>query len=115
MLQTSINHLADFKPGNQINLDAGARYALGKSGSALLQLNYQVNAQDEGIAAPADASGILGTSTGGKFLYLTPGLSFVIAPSTNVYGLVQIPLSQTVNGLQLTTSSSFTLGINHRY
>jgi hypothetical protein len=115
LLQTSINHLADFKPGDQINLDAGARYALGKSVSALLQMNYQVNSKDEGIAAPADASGTPGTSTGGKFLYLTPGVSFVVAPSTNIYVLVQIPLSQDVNGLQLTTSSSFTIGINHRY
>jgi hypothetical protein len=115
MLQTSLNHLADYKPGNQINLDAGARYALGKSVSALLQLNYQVNAKDEGLNLPADASGISGSSTGGKFLYLTPGVSVVVAPSTNVYGLIQIPLSQNVNGEQLTTSSSFTLGINHRY
>ncbi|MEK7811317.1 MAG: hypothetical protein AAB278_05815 [Pseudomonadota bacterium] len=115
ILQTSINHLADFKPGNQINLDAGIRYALGRSVSALLQLNYQANAQDEGSSAPADASGTPGTSTGGKFFYLSPGVSIVLAPNTNIYGLLQLPLSQNVNGLQLTTSSSFSLGINHRY
>lgn len=115
MLQTSIKHLADFTPGNQINLDAGLRYALGSSTSALLQINYQNNAKDKGIAAPADASGVPGTSTGGKFLYLTPGVSFAVAPGTNLYGLLQLPLSQNVNGEQLTASKSFTLGINHRY
>jgi hypothetical protein len=115
MLQTSIKHLADFKPGNQVNLDAGLRYALGSSASALLQLNYQNNAQDSGIAAPADASGVPGTSTGGKFLYLTPGVSFAVVPGTNLYGLLQLPLSQNVNGEQLTASKSFTVGINHRF
>ena len=114
-LQTSVNHLADFKPGNQINLDAGIRYALGRSASALLQLNYQDNAQDSGIAAPADASGVPGTATGGKFLYLTPGISFAVVPGTNLYGLLQLPLSQNVNGEQLTASKSFTLGVNHRF
>jgi len=114
-LQTSLNHLADFKPGNQINLDAGMRYALGRSVSALLQLNYQNNAQDSGIAAPADMSGVPGTSTGGKFLYLTPGISFAVAPGTNLYGLLQLPLSQNVNGEQLTASKSFTVGVNHRF
>lgn len=114
-LQTSVNHLADFKPGNQINLDAGMRYALGSSASALLQLNYQANAQDSGTAAAADASGVPGTSTGGKFLYLTPGVSFAIVPGTNLYGLLQLPLSQNVNGEQLTAGKSFTLGVNHRF
>lgn len=115
MLQTSVNHLAEFKPGNQLNLDAGLRYALGKSASVLLQLNYQNNAQDSGSAAPADASGVPGTSTGGKFLYLTPGVSLAVVPGTNLYGLLQLPLSQNVNGEQLTASKSFTVGVNHRF
>jgi hypothetical protein len=115
LLQTSVRHLDEYKPGNQINLDAGLRYALGRSASALLQLNYQDNAQDSGLAAPADASGVPGTSTGGKFLYLSPGVSFAVVPGTNLYGLVQLPLYQYVNGEQLTASKSFTVGINHRF
>ena len=114
MLQTSIKHIEDFKPGNQINLDAGLRYALNSSASALLQINYQNNAQDSGIAAPADASGVAGSATGGKFLYLTPGVSFAIFPGTNLYGLMQLPLYRYVNGEQLTAGKSVTIGINHR-
>ena len=115
MLQASIRHMESFKPGNQTNLDAGLRYALGSSTSALLQLNYQDNARDSGLAAPADASGVPGTSTGGRFLYLSPGVSFAVVPGTNLYGLVQVPLYQYVNGEQLTASKSFTVGINHRF
>jgi hypothetical protein len=36
-------------------------------------------------------------------------------PGTNVYGLLQLPLYQYVNGEQLTASKSVTIGINHRY
>ncbi len=115
MLQTSVRHLNEYKPGNQLNLDAGLRYALGRSTSALLQLNYQDNARDSGVAAPADASGVAGTSTGGEFLYLSPGVSFAVVPGTNLYGLLQLPLYQYVNGEQLTASRSFTVGINHRF
>ncbi|MFZ2162715.1 MAG: hypothetical protein WAW02_10905 [Sideroxyarcus sp.] len=115
LLQTSIRHLDDFKPGNQFNLDAGLRYALGSRTSALLQLNYQNNVQDSGIAAPADASGVPGTSTGGKFLYLTPGMSFAVVAGTNLYALVQLPLYLYVNGEQLTADKSVTVGINHRF
>ncbi|MBI5889807.1 MAG: hypothetical protein HZB47_03915 [Nitrosomonadales bacterium] len=115
LLQTPINHLADFKPGNQVNLDAGLRYAVGSSASALLQLNYQVNAQDGGSAAPADATGVPGTSTGGRFLYLTPGVSVALVAGTNLYALVQLPLYQYVNGEQLTASRPVTIGINRRF
>lgn len=115
MLQASIRHMESFKPGNQANLDAGLRYALGSSTSALLQVNYQDNARDSGLAAPADASGVPGTSTGGRFLYLSPGVSFAVVPGTNLYGLLQVPLYQYVNGEQLTASKSFTVGINHRF
>ena len=115
LLQTSLKHRAEFKPGKQANLDAGLRYALGTSASALLQLNYQVNARDKGPAAPADASGVAGSSTGGRFLYLSPGLSLAVTPGTNLYGLLQLPLYQYVNGEQLTASRSFTVGVNHRF
>jgi hypothetical protein len=115
MLQTSIKHLDNFKPGDQVNLDAGVRYAFNNSASALLQLNYQTNEKDSGLAAPADTSGVPGSATGGKFLYLTPGVSFAVASETNLYGLMQLPLLQDVNGEQLTTSQSFTIGINHRF
>jgi len=59
--------------------------------------------------------GSTGTSTGGKFLYLSPGVSFAVVRGTNLYGLLQLPLYQYVNGEQLTASRSFTVGVNHRF
>lgn len=113
LLQSAVQNKAEFKPGNQINLDAGARYAVSKDLSALLQLNGQWNAADSGTSAALTSSGE--ASSGGNSVSLTPGLSYTIATGTNLYGLVQVPLYQYVNGEQLTANYSGTIGINHRF
>ncbi len=112
-LQSSVRHDAEFRPGNQINLDAGTRYAFGRDLSGLLQLNAQWNATDSGASAALTAAG--DPSSGGRFVALTPGLIYAIATGTNLYGLLQLPLYQYVNGEQLTASKSVTVGINHRF
>lgn len=112
-LQSSIEHDSAFRPGNQINLDAGTRYALNKDLSGLLQLNAQWNATDSGTAAALTEAG--DPSSGGRSVSLTPGLIYAVAADSNVYALVQFPLYQYVNGEQLTANRSVTVGINHRF
>ncbi len=111
--QSPVQSKAEFKPGNQINLDGGARYAFTRSLSGLLQLNAQWNAADSGSSAALTGAG--DASSGGNSVSLTPGLSYAIVPGTNVYALVQVPLYQYVNGEQLTANYSGTVGINHRF
>lgn len=113
MAQSAITNRADFKPGDQYNLDAGIRYALSKNLSGLLQLNAQWNAADTGSSAALTSASR--TSSGGNSVSLTPGVSYAILAGTNLYGLVQLPLFQYVNGEQLTPSYAVTLGINHRF
>ena len=112
-LQDSIKSGATFTPGNQINLDGGTRYALNSKLSGLLQLNAQWNDTDSGSSAALTPAGT--ASSGGKSLAIAPGLSYAITPSTRLYGLLQLPLYQYVNGEQLTASSSFSLGLSHRF
>lgn len=114
-VQSPVKSDTAFRPGNQINLDGGARYAFNGNLSGLLQLNAQWNGQDSGASAAATATGAPGSSSGGKIYSITPGLSYAFTPDTQVYGLVQLPLYQFVNGEQLTADSSFTLGISHRF
>ncbi len=113
MLQTSIRHKVEYKPGSQVNLDGGLRYALSSRLSGLLQLNAQWNAADQGSSAALTATGE--ASSGGRMLSLTPGLSYAIVTGTNLYGLLQLPLYQYVNGEQLTAKHSLIVGINHRF
>ncbi|MBI3901781.1 MAG: hypothetical protein HY306_02365 [Nitrosomonadales bacterium] len=112
-VQSSISSDAAFHPGNQINLDGGTRYAISHNLSALLQLNAQWSNADSGAAAALTPAGA--TSSGGKIYSLTPGLSYAVAPDTQLYGLAQLPLYQYVNGEQLTANSSITVGVSHRF
>lgn len=111
--QSALSNRADFKPGDQFNVDAGLRYAFSKSCNGLLQINSQLNTADTGSNAALTAAGK--TSTGGNSVSITPGVSYAVMTGTNVYGLLQLPLYQYVNGEQLTTGSAATLGINHRF
>ena len=112
-LQDSIKSSATFTPGNQINLDGGTRYAFNHKLSGLLQLNIQWNGKDTGTAAALTPSGE--ASSGGRSIALTPGLSYALTSNSQLYGLLQIPVYQFVNGEQLTAQSTFSLGINHRF
>lgn len=112
-LQSSIKHDSAFRPGNQINLDGGLRYNAGSGLNGLLQVNAQWSAVDVGSNAALTAVG--DSSSGGKTISITPGLSYTLMIKTNVYALLQLPVYQSVNGEQLTASKSFTVGINHRY
>lgn len=113
-VQSAISSSATFRPGSQTNLDGGTRYAFSHNLSGLLQLNAQWSGADSGSAAAlSPVTG--GTSSGGRIYSLTPGLSYAFTPSTQLYGLVQLPLYQYVNGEQLTAGSSFTIGISHRF
>lgn len=112
--QSSIRSITTFRPGNQINLDGGTRYAFSNNLSGLLQLNAQWNSTDSGTsAALSPVTG--GPSSGGRVFSITPGLSFALAPSTQLYGLVQLPIYQYMNGEQLTANSSVTIGISQRF
>lgn len=113
MVQSAIQNKTEYKPGNQINLDAGTRYAFTKDLSGLLQVNAQWNAADSGTSAALTSTGE--ASSGGNSVSLTPGISYAIATGTNLYGLVQVPVYQYVNGEQLTANYSGTIGINHRF
>ena len=117
MVQSSVNSKETFRPGNQINLDAGTRYAFNRNLSGLLQFNVQWNGKDSGLAAAASTLTPTepGSATGGRIFSLTPGLSYAFTPSTQLYGLVQLPIYQYVNGEQLTANSSLTVGVSHRF
>ena len=112
-LQDSIKSRDDFTPGNQVNLDGGTSYSINSTLRALLQFNAQWNDKDSGPSSSLTSAGE--ASSGGHSVAMTPGLSYAVAPGTQLYGLVQLPLYQYVNGQQLTADSSFSLGLNHRF
>jgi hypothetical protein len=113
-LQSAVNTRDNYRPGNSLNLDMGAHYAFAPTLTGLLQLNTQFKNRDTGLNA--------NPTSGGHSLSLSPGLSFVVAPKTNLYSFVQVALLQYANtdpadagAGQLTAPWSFAMGISHSY
>jgi len=113
-LQRAMTITSDYRPGDDVALDLGAHYTLSPSLTGLLQLNAHFKQRDSGLNA--------NLHSGGQSLNLSPGLSVAVAPRTNLYGFVQLPLYQYANpdptGLpygQLTAPWTVSIGISHSY
>ena len=105
MWQQSVHERDDFKPGRKLSADLGMSYSATPDLNLLLQLNMQHKAKDSGVnAEPADS--------GGHSINLSPGFSYRIASGTQVYGFLQKPIYQYVNGAQLTADWSVAFGVN---
>ncbi len=74
----------------------------------MVQLNALHRSKDSGLQAEPD-------DTGGKFLFISPGASYAITKTFQVYGFVQKPIYQNVNGVQLTANWSAVIGISTRF
>jgi len=103
--QHALDSRAGYKPGAQFSADAGIRKGFGQGFGALVQLNFVHKAADSGSEAePADS--------GGRYLFLSPGLSYAINGKLQVYGFVQQPLMRHVNGVQLTAHRAVMAGLS---
>jgi hypothetical protein len=97
----------DYQPGQQLTFDIGLRYALTHSLNAQLQLNLLWKDHDQGLNAEPDDSG-------GRYVFLSPGASYALTAHWQLYGFVQLPLHQNVNGTQLTADWSAVTGFSWR-
>ena len=98
----------DFRPGDDMTVDVGFRYLVSDAFATNLQINTRYKRRDSGANAEPNESG-------GAYVYLSPGLSYAFADGFQVYGYVQVPLFQDVNGIQLTQSSSYVAGVSYRF
>jgi hypothetical protein len=101
--QAPLNERDDYRPGIRVSIDVGYRRPLGRV-ALLAQLNALYRGKDSGAAAEPDDSG-------GKALFLSPGASVALTPTLRLYGFVQLPLYQYVNGVQLTADQAYVLGL----
>jgi hypothetical protein len=99
----------DHRVGNELQLNAGTAYPLTGSLEALLQANVRRRGRDESPDDPQDAF-----FTGGTFAYLSPGLRWS-GERISLYALVQLPLLQHVNGLQLVAKQNWIGGVQLRF
>lgn len=108
MWQQSIHEHDDFRPGRQLSADVGLNYAFAPDWSLLLQLNLQHKGRDSG----ADAES---ADSGGRYAFLSPGISYRATRDVQLYAFLQQPLYQRVNGTQLTSDWSAALGMSMQF
>jgi hypothetical protein len=98
-----------YRLGNELQLNVGAAYAVTRHLELLLQLNSRIRARDEIADEPEEAA-----FTGGTYVYASPGLRVPVGRGA-LYGLVQLPLYQRVNAIQLTSDANFVVGLQTRF
>lgn len=106
--QQALNSHDEFKPGAQFGIDGGFRYGVTDQLGALVQVNALVKRRDSGAQAEPDDSG-------GRFLSISPGLSYAVTDAIQLYGFFQKPVYQHVNGVQLTADNAFVIGLSSRF
>jgi hypothetical protein len=106
--QHALAERAGFQPGDRLAVDLGFRHSLSRKLALLAQVNAVHRGHDNGAEAePAES--------GGDALYIAPGLSYEVSHRSRVYGLLQLPLWQRVNGSQLSASRGLTIGVTTRF
>jgi hypothetical protein len=95
-----------YRRGHELQLNAGTEYPLTTDVHLLGQLNARLLGRDD--VGQTDENPEL---TGGRYLYLSPGLRLLLGHGLSVYGFAQLPIHQHVNGLQLTSRANYLAGI----
>jgi hypothetical protein len=98
----------DYRPGNQLLLTGGVSWPVSESVALLGQLNALWRGRDSGANAEPEESG-------GRSLFVSPGVSYTVSPSVQLYAFAQLPLYRYVNGTQLGVKWAAVGGITYRF
>ena len=105
MWQQTISERDNFKLGTKLSANVGVSYYATPDLSFMLQLNALHKAKDSGANAEPNDSG-------GSTISVSPGVSYRVMGNTQLYGFLQNPLYQRLNGAQLAADWSIAFGIN---
>jgi hypothetical protein len=106
--QFPLNSSQGYKPGQQVLIDIGGRWEATDRLGLMLQLNAVWKGRDSGAEAEPEDSG-------GRWVFVSPGIAFAITKGVSVYGFVQLPIYQYVNGVQLVASRAYAAGISAQF
>ena len=97
----------DYKIGNVLLLHLSTAYRIIERASLLLQVNarFQDHADVGETNEPEE-------NTGGKWIFVSPGLKFYLTEALSIYSYFQLPLYQNVNGIQQAAPYNLQVGIH---
>ena len=100
----------DYRIGPEVQAHLGTEYPLMRSLSLLAQANFRVRGQDD-----VGSSGVNEEDTGGTMLFLSPGVRASVSHAASLYALVQIPVYQRVNGIQIVSDGNLYVGMSRAF
>ena len=103
LFQFALDSRDDYRPGNGLNLNFGLRYMTLDAFTPQLQINARYVQRDGGLNADT-------ISTGGTLVYLSPGISVPVTSLAAIYGFLQLPIYQNLQGVQLVPTYTASLG-----
>jgi hypothetical protein len=107
-LQFPLDSYHAFRPGRQVLIDVGGRWDATDKLGLMLQLNALWKARDSGAQAEPDDSG-------SRTVSLSPGFTYALTPTIQVYAFLQVPVYQHVNGVQLVADRSYAVGVSAQF
>ncbi len=111
---TSVSHRfttendLDYLFGDTTLIDVGAAYLLTKIVSISGQVNTRISGRDKFIDLDVP-------STGGEFIFFTPGVRLAVSDDVSVYSHVQLPIYQRVNDENLVEDYGLMLGVSYGF
>lgn len=106
--QLPLNSKDEYKPGSQWLVDVGTRWEATERLGVLLQLNAVWKGRDDGAEAEPEDSG-------GRAIFVSPGITYAVTQGVSLYGFIQLPVYQYVNGLQLVARRAFAVGASAQF
>jgi hypothetical protein len=104
---TTENEL-DYKMASTLILSGGVGWRVSEKVDVSGQINLRQAAHDT-------FNGELVPSTGGRWVYFTPGVRFQGSPETALYTHVQIPIYQYVNEVNIVPRYGFIMGVSRAF
>lgn len=99
----------NYRVGNEIQLNGGTVVPLRDHLQLILQANAKLRSRD---VSPDPEDHLL---TGGRYLFVSPGVRFDGGHGAAWYAMLQVPVYQHVNGIQLTAKRNLVTGVQMRF
>lgn len=109
MYQHAFDTHDGYRPGDSFNVNAGLQYYL----NDVFTPQFQINAQARGHDTDSDPAGR--DNSGGRLLYLSPGVTFNLGNGWHGHVFVQFPIYQNVYGLQLAPTRIVSIGASYHF
>ncbi len=113
-----INGKESYQFGNFLALNAGVNYAIpsNEQFSLVGEINAESAARDKSdLVGPGVLPGGEVRDTGADKIYFTPGIQWRPAKDWSLDFKAQVPVYQSVQGIQLASKTNYTLGVSYHF